>query len=611
MRGIGTWAVRGLPRRRAHDSSVRAHLSTAGAHGRPRMYMGRALGVGAGICGGSALGAYLLERSCRFPEDTGAVPQIVAAVRFTRTLAVSVRVMLEYRILFAKYDDYTSKEYKDARSLQHSRSANLLLNLCKTQGAVYVKVGQHVASMSQAVPREYTSIMKQLEDRAQYRPFSQVRRVVERELGGRVSDHFRVLDRTPIAAASLAQVHVGETTSTGERVAVKVQYPGLETLVEGDLKSIQFMSRLLTRVFPYMSLDWMVDEFRRNLSHELDFVEEGRSCERTGAFFEKDPHISVPYIYPELSTKRILTMEYIDGFRVDDVGKLENAGIDPARVAETVVDAFGKMVFVSGFVHCDGHSGNLMVRPQPGSRHGFDLVLLDHGLYRELSDDFRVAYCRMWRGLVLRNSKDVEKACEDLGVPGYSNVFSIFLLNRGWSSVKNIGVDIRNKMTKEEMRELMREMRNEGIASGADATSYFKDVPQELLLVFKMNSLVRNINKALGAKVDRLRMNARIAVKGLHRRSYDCVSDRSAIRSDCTTEPAILAGKVVDSDRSLVDRISWWINFGVLDAVAELVDRAVVEANLLALDLALVLYRWFSSWADAAIVRSAGADTMG
>jgi aarF domain-containing kinase len=302
--------------------------------------------------------------------------------------------------LFAGHSDYKSEKYKAERSVLHSKSANRLLELCKTQGAVYVKVGQHVASMNHAVPKEYTSVLTQLEDRAAYRSYSQIERVIRNELGGQVSDHFSSFDSVPVAAASLAQVHCATLAGSGDRVAVKVQYPGLDTLVAGDLVSLRTLSYLLSFAFPSYNLDWIIREFKANLSREIDFLQEGASSEKTRRFFADDKIICVPRIYPEKSTSKLLCMEFIDGFRADDLEQLKAAGIEPVAMATAVVRALGNMSFISGDIHCDAHGGNLLCRPGAPGSGKFELFLIDHGLYRTLSEATRKSYCRLWRGLV-------------------------------------------------------------------------------------------------------------------------------------------------------------------------------------------------------------------
>lgn len=376
-------------------------------------------------------------------------------------------------------------------------------------------MGQHIANSPQSFPKEFCNKLKLLEDRAAYRPYWQIERALKRQYRPRrPSDIFSHIDEKPVAAASLAQVHKATLRDTGQEVAIKVQYPGLETLVQGDLMSIRLLSWMLNWFFPFFSAEWLVHQFQGNLQQEVDFKHEAESCRRTGSSFESNPHISVPRVHDAISTQRILVMDFINGWRIDDVDSIRGAGIDTKEVAQAVVDAFAQMIFINGNVHCDPHTGNFLVSAK-GKKGDFEVFLLDHGLYKEMDDDFRHAYCRLWKGLVLRRFDDVKQACDDLGASGLENVFALMLLNRSWKSVSKMGTDLRTKMSPEEIQDLKKDLRESGLKSQADFTSFVEKIPEELWLVFKMNALVRNVNKGLGASVNRFKLNVRHAIRGL------------------------------------------------------------------------------------------------
>lgn len=540
-----------------------------------------------------AAGSVALERSpSAIDSDSplnGAASAVVAAVRFTRSLYTATHVILDYRRLFARHTDYDSDEYRMDRSVVHERCADRLLKLARTQGGVYVKIGQHVASMNHVVPREYSNRLKLLEDRAAHRPFWQIERTIRRQLGIQaLSQAFSEFDSTPVAAASLAQVHRAILRSSdgghGEQVAVKVQYPGLETLVVSDLATIRILSRLLKYNFSFFNMDWAVAQFRRNLNQELDFAQETRNAERTSNIFSKDKRICVPRVYKRLSTKQLLVMEYVEGCRIDDVSKLSALNIDADSVAKTVVDAFAKMIFIDGFVHCDPHGGNLLVR-KSATKAGFEVCILDHGLYREMDDDFRQGYCLLWKGLILRRQNDLSNACVKLGVPGLEELLSIMVLNRPWKSARQIGTDVRVRMTRQEMRELRKDMRRKGM-KGEDIAEMVQKMPDDLLLVFKMNSLVRNVNKSLGARIDRLKVNARFAVRGLRVRRNR--HKQNSGRGDDYDEVVVASA---GEHEGLATWVTDWISTALWQT-SMLMDRLAVEVQLLALDVA----REFLSW---------------
>jgi aarF domain-containing kinase len=446
--------------------------------------------------------------------------------------------------------------------------------------------------MNHAVPKEYTSVLTQLEDRAAYRSYSQIERVIRNELGGQVSDHFSSFDSVPVAAASLAQVHCATLAGSGDRVAVKVQYPGLDTLVAGDLVSLRTLSYLLSFAFPSYNLDWIIREFKANLSREIDFLQEGASSEKTRRFFADDKIICVPRIYPEKSTSKLLCMEFIDGFRADDLEQLKAAGIEPVAMATAVVRALGNMSFISGDIHCDAHGGNLLCRPGAPGSGKFELFLIDHGLYRTLSEATRKSYCRLWRGLVLRNENDVDRACKELGAPGLGEIFALFLLNRSLSSSKQAATDLRESMTKEEIKAFRDELKAGGIESGADAVAAMEGMPQDLLLVLKMNSLVRNINKKLGAEIDRFRANARLAVRGLHHDNIELS------QPGLEAGAGLIAGNSTEA-REIPGRVDGrWLLSRVLSKLSSracfYADIVAVEINLAIFDVVRFVYRWWA-----------------
>ena len=492
--------------------------------------------------------------------------------------------MRDYRQLFARHSDYASDTYKQDRSQVHARSAERLLRLARTQGAVYVKIGQHVASMNHAVPPEFTNQLKLLEDRAASRPFWQIQRVINREIGG--VQTFSEFERVPVAAASLAQVHRARLKESDELVAVKVQYPGLESLVRSDLTCIRILSWLMSWTFPFFDMHWVVDQFKKNLDKELDFLLEAASANRTAAFFEGDSRAFVPRVHEDLSTRRLLVMDFIDGFRVDDVDAMGECGIQADDVAQAVVEVFAQMIFMNGFVHCDPHAGNMMVRPKASAPGGFELFLLDHGLYRELDDEFRRSYCKLWKGLVLRKAKDVEEACAEMGAPGFANVFSVFLINRSWSSAQKLGTDLTVKMSKKELRQLRTDIREGGLKSQSDISDFVERIPDDLLLVFKMNSLVRNVNKALGAGVNRFKVNARYAVRGLRWFNEKTGDD---------AEHFVVAGTHIELSRGIQELFEGLVNW--LGGIA---DRVNLEMRLFVIDVALwVVRRWYGDYVSS------------
>lgn len=212
----------------------------------------------------------------------------------------------------------------------------------------------------------------------------------------------------------------------------------------GNLTPKYFLIDSLLKAFPDTPFGWVIPELRHIQNelglyiqftisytsniHPLDFVNEGKNAERAMHMFEGNPQIKIPTINWDLSTKKILTMEYIDGIKINDIEALDEAKIDKHKVAEILINMFSTQVFEHGFVHSDLHPGNLFVRRKDNRQ--LQLVLLDHGLYRELPEDVRLNYCHLWKALVMRNPEEIKQYAQQLGAGDYYEILAVMLTYR-------------------------------------------------------------------------------------------------------------------------------------------------------------------------------------
>jgi predicted unusual protein kinase regulating ubiquinone biosynthesis (AarF/ABC1/UbiB family) len=242
---------------------------------------------------------------------------------------------------------------------------------------------QFLGSRADVLPPEYVQVLSRLQDRVPPRSFDVVKRVVEGELSCELESVFSSFSRRPIASASLAQVHDARLHD-GRRVAVKVQYPEIETLVRSDLANLRLLFRAVGIVERDLDLMPLIDELGAHVPLELDFENEGRNAEAAARLFAGRSDIRVPAIHWEWTRRRLLVMEFMEGIKITDVTGLRAAGVDPGQVMQLLVEAYCEQVFVAGFFHADPHPGNLLVDPT-----GPGLVLLDFGLAKQLPDGFR------------------------------------------------------------------------------------------------------------------------------------------------------------------------------------------------------------------------------
>lgn len=219
-------------------------------------------------------------------------------------------------------------EGESSKSRLHRRAANRLLELCRRNGGVYIKVGQHLANLDYLIPSEYIEVLSSLFDEAPQSSYEDVRRVIEESLNGNIEEIFDNFHPTPIASASLAQVHIAYDKSTGRKLAVKVQHRGLRETCVGDILAVTAIVRLLDFCFDDFTFAWIADEIAPHLPRELDFTIEGRNSERAAAHMAKS---GLPCVVPKVlwstTASRVLTMEFEEGFKATDKSSIAQSGL--------------------------------------------------------------------------------------------------------------------------------------------------------------------------------------------------------------------------------------------------------------------------------------------
>jgi aarF domain-containing kinase len=446
----------------------------------------------------------------------------------------------------------------------HQRSASLLLALCRANRGIYIKLAQHLAQLEYMLPRPYTETLGVMTHAAPVDTFAQVQSVLAAEFGGRgAEDLFVSLDPTPIASASLAQVHVaylrrppgvgagtgkkenGEEEGDGlQKVAVKVQHAGLLETSHADIVTVAYLVRAVRLLFPSFDYVWLADEVERNVPRELDFLNEAANAERARRNFAHRDDVRVPDVFPALTTSRVLTMSFEEGCYPDDAKALRRMGLAPAEVARLISSAFADQIFTHGFLHADPHKANLLVRPRPSTAAGADagsrssswgswgwgwrwpfspspspsprplLVLLDHGLYRELPRPLLLDYARLWLGIIKGDEPSVATSSERLGIKGGElyKLFASMLTTRTWddmtaATAANDLDGLRAKGTRDDKDETAKNVREYAAA----IQHILATVPRDLLLVLKTNDALRAVDASLGAPTNNLLAVARAA----------------------------------------------------------------------------------------------------
>ncbi|KAL9273562.1 AarF domain-containing protein [Drosera capensis] len=466
------------------------------------VYTLTAAGVGAGAV--SLTGDRFQYLSNLPDEPRVGLSGLVRSSRAVFTIAVNV---VDYKYsLYGLVED--SDEYRRELSEVHLRSAKRVLKLCETNKGFYVKAGQFVAAPRQ-VPKEYSSTLSSLQDQAVPCPFKFIREVLTSNLKKDLNEIFISFDEEPIAAASIAQVHHA-VLQNHEEVAVKVQYPGLKQLMRVDIAAMSFLSKAVTLLFPDYRFGWILSAFKDAIAMELDFIQEARNSERTAKNFETNKRVKVPRVLWDWTTEQVLTMQFCTGNKIDDVEYLKKAGVDPIQVAKLLSEVFASMVFIHGFVHGDPHPGNILISIE--LKQGFTIVLLDHGIYKELDEDFRLDYCQLWRALILRNVNEIQQVGERFGIGKYFRYLPLIFTGTTIDSKSALGKGMsteERQMVKQELKSLKME----------DFSSFMESLPPDLLTILRTDGLLRSILSKLGAaRHIRLLAYSKHAVDGLSMR---------------------------------------------------------------------------------------------
>jgi len=368
----------------------------------------------------------------------------------------------------------------------HAQAADAILATALRMRGVIIKLCQAIATRADVFPPEFVERLKECHDAVPSKPFAVVRAAVERELGKPIGAVFSEFAETPIASASLAQVHAARLLD-GTEVAVKVQYPDIEDIVQTDLRNMERACRIYERVDPQpLELLPLLRELTTHVGFELDMEREARSAERVREMFAADRGVIVPRMHPELSTRRLLVMERVRGIKITEKAALEAAGIDPADVVQDLMRVYVQMVLAAGFFQADPHPGNLMVTPDK------KLILLDFGLAKELPEGYGLGLFELMFSMMTLNESAMVRAFQELGFQTKTGDPSTFLLiARRMLSRSETGA-FEGEFTEEMTDELFEAIRADPVVQ----------VPSDFVLVGRVFAFLSGIAHTLGSRAN-------------------------------------------------------------------------------------------------------------
>ncbi len=323
-------------------------------------------------------------------------------------------------------------QIRASRTNRMRQMARRFRTLAVEMGGVLIKLGQFLSARVDVLPLEITEELTGLQDEVPPVPWPQIAEVLAVELGD-VEQRFSLIEQKPLAAASLGQAHratlllnaAATTSQTTQAVVLKVQRPGIEAVVRTDLAALRVVAGWVMRYPPIRrraNVPALMEEFAGTLWEELDYQAEAANAERFAKIFADAPDVRVPRIYRQHSTARVLTLENVEGLRIDDLAAIKAAGISPTILAERLLDIYFKQVFQAGFFHADPHPGNIFVRAlsrpldaSPETPTPFQITFIDFGMMGNIEAAVGENLQRILLAVAKRDAQALTQIYSDMG----------------------------------------------------------------------------------------------------------------------------------------------------------------------------------------------------
>lgn len=356
-------------------------------------------------------------------------------LRFITAYLCAVRLFVSYFSIWLLYWVTPKAIHQKILAWAHKQNSGLLLNtILKLQG-LFIKVGQTISILTHFLPEAYTKNLEQLQDAVPPCPYEEIEQRFIEEFQKKPHEIFKEFNQTPLASASLGQVHVAYTRE-GKKVAVKVQYPNIEAIVNQDLKVLKRIFAFLNLLFPHYQLKQSFAEISAIVLQELNFITEGKNLEWVQNNLKDEKDFLFSKVYWQYSTDRILTLEFMEGVKISQIEQLKQLGVNPTEIATKLIHAYCKQIFIDGVYHADPHPGNFLVSvgntspekpaafPHPTLGEGAaspKIIFMDFGATATISDSMRAGAAVLIEGIIRRDNELIRKALKDMGFSAHED----------------------------------------------------------------------------------------------------------------------------------------------------------------------------------------------
>ncbi len=391
---------------------------------------------------------------------------------------------LELELELTEEDRRSQAEAKSMSSAVRAR------RVLEDLGPSFVKLGQIISTRTDVLPQELVRELKKLQDAVPPVPFSDIQSQIERSLGAPIEEIFETFNPEPLAAASIAQVHVA-TLRTEEgvvKVAVKVQRPGIGDTVKSDVDILHALAALVERTIPESKIYspiGLVQQFDRAITAELDFGTEADNAARFAEHFEGYSQVKFPKVYRQASSKQVLTLEFLDGKKIYDAIA---EGYDGKKLARVAVDIIVKQIFEDGFFHADPHPGNVLVMGTP-ERPIF--AMLDLGMVGRLSPRMRDLTVDLMVAAVRKDYEGIADALYAVGTKTKKVDMNAYRAEVSLLAEKYLDKQLKDIQISELIRDLVQ-----------GATKYGLEIPPDFMLVGKALMTIEGVGKEIDPELD-------------------------------------------------------------------------------------------------------------
>lgn len=317
-------------------------------------------------------------------------------------------IALEYSWLFLKSKFFGKNYFNQQSKKVHIRSANRLKKVFLQLQGLFIKIGQLISILSTFLPDEFRKPLEEFQDHAPARPFDEIKNRVETTLNAPLKTYFSDIEATPLASASIGQVHRA-TLNSGEQVVLKIQHQHIPNLAKIDLDLFEKVNALVARIFKVKGMKEVATEVRIMIEEELDYRQEMTNMELMRESLSTEKNILIPKTYPELSTDHLLVSSFCEGVKINNLEQLESWGIDRKKLATEVLELSCKMVLKDGLYHADPHPGNILV-----NKNG-QIILLDFGAIAKLNPKMKKGLANLIEGVARQDTETIVAALKFMG----------------------------------------------------------------------------------------------------------------------------------------------------------------------------------------------------